>query len=617
MQQTSNPIVTVPQLNDEPRAHRVKQWVAFTRELAEWCLRNAACSFEKDSIEEALKWNSLAARVFGLGCDALVSEELEENLLRIAKSLPLYEFVDRNRHAGPKRWLHLMDQALPYGGHTAMATRWIANDHGDNSHSVALLSQKTPVPESLVRAVDRSHGRIIQADTNVSMLSQANWLRRLSFQEADVVVLHIDIWNVIVPVAFGINGGPPVLLVNHAAHIFWVGGSVVDLVLNCRGSELENHWTAAFRGMPRCATLPIPLLDSQWRNPQMRIPSEQKAAAKRNLGLDDRAIVLLSIGAGFKYCPLGDLSFFDAAYSILTSCQQAHLFVVGPPENDDWRRLRARVGDRVQVVGRQFDMAQYLGAADVYLEGFPFGSTTAFLEAGILGIPGVLAPASTPPPFGTDGAALDNVLVRPRDLRDYVRRANFLIESPEERMRAGEELARSISKHHTPPGWNSYLEAIQEQLPSAHSISMPKPRTPPADLVQYWADFLSTWTYFIGRPKGDPLEYPFRLAIGEGLKPIMDGGLFRACRSAAQLRKSGGAPLLFYVLFGPILRVLPVNAGLFLYDLFLLILRANGRIRRSLRSLFRAANPFPRSPDDRGARQKAVFHANSASGSQL
>ena len=32
----------------------------------------------------------------------------------------------------------------------------------------------------------------------------------------------------------GVAGGPPVILLNHASHTFWVGASIADLVLNLR-----------------------------------------------------------------------------------------------------------------------------------------------------------------------------------------------------------------------------------------------------------------------------------------------------------------------------------------------------------------------------------------------
>ena len=78
------------------------------------------------------------------------------------------------------------------------------------------------------------------------MLSRAQWLRRLALSTCDYVILHVDVADVIAPCAFGAAGGPPVILVNHTAHIFWTGTATSDVVANCRGSELEHRWTQSF-----------------------------------------------------------------------------------------------------------------------------------------------------------------------------------------------------------------------------------------------------------------------------------------------------------------------------------------------------------------------------------
>ena len=84
-------------------------------------------------------------------------------------------------------------------------------------------------------------------------------LRALARDTASLVVLHTHGEDVVPAIAFGAAGGPPVTLVDHSAHSFWVGVSAVDLVLNCRGSTLERRWTLHHRGAARCATVPIPL----------------------------------------------------------------------------------------------------------------------------------------------------------------------------------------------------------------------------------------------------------------------------------------------------------------------------------------------------------------------
>ena len=56
----------------------------------------------------------------------------------------------------------------------------------------------------------------------------------------DVIILHIHCEDVIPVLAFADESGlPPVLFLNHADHLFWLGTSVADLVLNLRDAATD------------------------------------------------------------------------------------------------------------------------------------------------------------------------------------------------------------------------------------------------------------------------------------------------------------------------------------------------------------------------------------------
>lgn len=582
----------MPSSSEGPRTAYLDQWLAYVDQLAEWCSRNADRSRRRGQVEDALRWKTLVARTLATKSAPLASPELEADLLELAGALPRYEWK-RSAPGAPKRWLHVMDQALPYGGHTAMARRWISSDTA-NIHSVALLSQQTPVPDTLAETVAASGGQVTVMDPEVSLLSRAGSLRKLAFENADYVVLHVAVWNVIAPVAFGLDGGPCVVLVNHAAHIFWVGVSVADLVLNCRGSELEREWTVTYRGTERSGVLPIPLV------PVVRIPAgdveQVRERAKRELEVPSGLTVLLTVGDTYKYRPLGVLNFFQAANQILSSCPNTYLLAVGPEPSEDWQVLGANFTGRVCVTGKQRDLRRYHAAADIYLEGFPFGSTTAFLEAGLQGIPSVLAPADCPPPFGTDGVALDHLIERPSSVRAYADQVVALVRDPARRRELGALLSQSIEHHHTGEGWKQYLAKVVSQLPASHSVALPTPQCPPRHPVHYWAEVVSTRPDFIGRAHGDILEYPFRLALENGLKPCIDTALAKACAAAKSVRQRAGAPLFVYVVIGLAAQVLPAPAALKLFSWLVPILRVNGLVDRWLRSILRSGERTEHQP---------------------
>ena len=55
-----------------------------------------------------------------------------------------------------------------------------------------------------------------------------------------MIILHIHCEDVIPVLAFADESGlPPVLFLNHADHLFWLGTSVADLVLNLRDAATD------------------------------------------------------------------------------------------------------------------------------------------------------------------------------------------------------------------------------------------------------------------------------------------------------------------------------------------------------------------------------------------
>lgn len=570
----------------------IKEHIAYKRSVFDWCLRNAHRCVEKNRLNEALAWNENAALLFSTSCVPLLSPELETNLLEIARRIPVPERKRTPNPGEPKRWLHVIDSLSVNGGHTSMAARWISFDPGNHIHNLAVAHpEETPLPEKVVGVSRRTGGQLFRPDRGLSTLARAEWLRRLAFAEADYVVAHLAAYNVIVPTAFGVDGGPPLLLINQAAHGFWTGAPAIDLVLNVRGSELEKKWTRELRGIPRCATLPIPI-ENKFAEGETFSP-EFRAHARKQLGVADDEVLLLSIGRDNKYNALPGLDFVEVARSIFASCPEARMFVVGvTPEH--WKRAKEATQGRLMPIGRQPDLSLYHAAADVYLEGFPFGSTTALLEVGALGIPCVLAPANSPPPFATDGVAIDEELRRPANVAEYVAAIRDLTRDPEERRRLGKSLQRSVLAHHCGASWHQYLTDLIRDLPERHAVyPVPQPVSPPEEIVQFWE------TYMICSEMNE-LPRIFRSAVFGGLRPRLDSQLYRAYRNARGLRhREGRLKLAAMAALSALLPFSPTSMQLGLYDRIVAMTGENGSISKAmslLRNMKRRAPSVPAPP---------------------
>jgi len=210
-----------------------------------WCLRQSQRCLMRHDAERAAQWALLAARsAAAFGYRQLASPELEAQLLQIARvvpgSMPPVRQPTRRR-----RWLHVLSESYAVGGHTALATRWIHLDPDQNQHSIVLTFQEAHnASAELSGAAKSTGGQVFSLGTCDPLLVRAARLRELAWDGFDCLVLHTHMWDVVPGIALGVSGGPPVLLLNHASHMFWVGGSVADLVLNLRASG--QHFSAYY-----------------------------------------------------------------------------------------------------------------------------------------------------------------------------------------------------------------------------------------------------------------------------------------------------------------------------------------------------------------------------------
>jgi hypothetical protein len=508
----------------------------YTDAIAEWFLELAETSSASGDLETGLTYIQLAGAVLCRQSRTLSSPRLESALRFVAEKLA--ERSPSRRRPPPSHGqkpvcLHVIDEALSAGGLTAMAMNWMRSDP-TRVHSAALLSQAVPVPEALMQTIHNSGGSLHKADPSDSLLTRAAWLKKLANESADLIVLHISVTDVIAGAAFGVNGGPPLMLVNHAAHIFWTGACIPDRVANCRGSALEETWTDTYRDL-RCATVPIPLSNAMEH-------TGSAADVKTSLGIPANAILILSVGAFFKYSPIDDTDFLATLEGILEQVPEAFLLVAGFHGDSRWNQASERVGARIKTLGvvPGSELAKIYQAADVFVEAFPFGSTTAFLEACLRGLAVVLPPASFPPPSTTDGVALDAILKRAMTLEEYKAEVIGLCRTQSDRQLRGDQVRASVKLHHTADGWRTHLENAVAMLPEQHLVRTKlTPVRTPESIHERWMIFFEKTS----SPYEETLEHTVSRALYMGLRPRLTAAAITACRQHHAVRANQTIPL--------------------------------------------------------------------------
>jgi hypothetical protein len=515
--------------------------------VADWFIALAEEHSRKGGLNDALACANVAAGILARHNRVLSSDRLESLLNDIAEHLPdnLEPCPADPTGRRTPTFLHILSEALAAGGVTQGANRWMIRERNNGIHHAVLLAQNSPIPDEFSQTVREGGGKIFLPDKQSSLVQQALWLRKIARDHASYIVLHITYADVVCGAAFGIDGGPPILLMNHTAHTFWTGAAIADVVANLRGSALERHWTQHHRGVEACATVPIPLpIPSHGASKTRSI----KAVAKRRLDVPEDAIVILTVGANFKYLPLSVMDFLATFEDILCQVLNAYLIAVGVEADRRWRRASERVTGRIRALGvlSQQEIALIHEATDIYAEGFPFGTTTALLEAGIKGIPVVLSPAECPPPFGSDGIALDDVVERSPDMEAYKSSVVALCRDPVRRATLGDRVAKSIADHHTGSGWHRYCRDAIDSLPCQHRVRRSIKVEPTFDSVHtIWAAFVSAWHA--------PLEETFEDAVVRslslGVRPVMVDDFTRQFRFYRNSGVSRGIPITISLLF--------------------------------------------------------------------
>lgn len=431
---------------------------------------------ERGDLLPAAVWAQIAAHFATYRHNGLyTSADLESLLLDIAEALPDAPGSPAELPAGEKRpprrrILHVLTRALPIGGHTRVVERWARNDTA-STHSLVATAQTDPLPSWLEEAIAESGGFFeTLAGSSADLLSRALRLRGLAGAWADVVVLHAHPYDVVPPIAFGVDGGPPVVLFNHSDATFWLGSRTADVVADIR--EGGRRHSLQRRGVRSSMSLPVPVVA-----PPGGLSRE---AAKKHLGIAATATVLFTAGEDFKFVPRGEHDFFRTAGRILARRSDAVLLAAGSSDPKRWRSDADKFAPgRFRFHGPEEKIGLLQAAADIYLDPFPAASLTVALETAARGIPivGLRQPAN--PLFSSsDDPAFEAGPGHVGSLEDYERRADALIGNPRMRAREGREAARAVAAFHMPPGWNAALERLLDALPSRHTVS---PQAPAPD----------------------------------------------------------------------------------------------------------------------------------------
>lgn len=269
-----------------------------------------------------------------------------------------------------KSILHVFTECYPVGGHTRLAY-WAIKSLHDRKHYVILINQRTAIPEWLKAVLQ---DRLIILNAKDDFLQKAKELKQISFDK-EIIILYTHMNDPVPLLAYGTPSFPrPILYYNHADHLFWLGVSISDCVLDLSlyGQELSRK----SRGVVQSEICPVPI-----EIPSQQIPKDQ---AKLKLGIPLEKYVILSTGSAYKFETV-DYSLIDFAMQHYDRDDFMFIFI-GPSatSNAKWCHAEKVSNGNVKALGIVKDLAKfdlYLDAADLYINSYPIGSLTAVLQA--------------------------------------------------------------------------------------------------------------------------------------------------------------------------------------------------------------------------------------------
>lgn len=442
----------------------MREAIARSAREAERFAAPALKAFHAGRYHEAVAWAQLAAdTAWNAHTGRYAWPELENMLLQVAgevgKVRPGRKYSVPTG-SGRTRVLHVFTIAYQTGGHTRLAERLIRNSSDDYCHAVVNTSLPDFTPGWLVEAAENSGGWLLQLDRPCTdLLRQARTLREIARSWADVVVLHTHPNDPLPILAFGEDAGPPVMLLNHADHVFWLGGSIADVVAEIRPVGMDLSLRR--RGVRNSTLLPVPLIADHLK--------VDRAEARRQLGLDEETTVLLTISSAYKFAPFGGYDFLSLIRKVIDENPGAVLLAVGPHDSGPWAVQREATGGRIRALGEHSDIGAFYAAADVFVDSFPYGSMTAMLDAGMHGIAstGLLNPLSRVNLAGDISQERCGTHHPTRE--GFVGELNRLIADAPYRRQRGAALAAAVREDHIMPEWRNHLSRLMDKVPSRHA----------------------------------------------------------------------------------------------------------------------------------------------------
>jgi len=382
--------------------------------------------------------------------------EIEKALSNIADYLDCTQETTYQENS----FLHVITECFETGGHTRIVEKWINASDNNEKHSLLLIQQHAKIPDWLLRAVKNKNGDLYNLTTYIVESESALELRKIS-SGYQFIILHINMDDVVPLLAFGTEKFKrPIIFMNHADHLFWIGVSLIDLLAEC--SEDSMVFTQQKRGILYHSILPVPIDEIQ-----PSILAKKLTLEKLQLPYDKKNRYILSMASNFKFHLLDDYAFIAMAFNLIDQNQNTTFIIIGPDKAKEraWADAYTQSNGKINAIGlkKREEISLYKEICDVYIDSFPFNSYTSFLEFAILGIPSLA--------LKTLFNSLDILKNTPNHLNsidELLQCARHILNRP---IDDTFDLSQKIRNHHiVNTSWNHFKSSLIASVPITHTL---------------------------------------------------------------------------------------------------------------------------------------------------
>ncbi|WP_426476884.1 hypothetical protein ACP3T3_16385 [Chryseobacterium sp. CBSDS_008] len=347
------------------------------RQYFESCIQIAQKLFEEKLYEDCINYIEKIASFGWFNFSGYYKSKPLEILLYNIQQKILSPSLQHRQQSKSNKILHICSEVYTSGGHSKLLYNWIKNDPA-KKHTI--LSTRLSLEELLEvsnfylqNKNDVKHISVLSS----SKIESVKLLNQQALNEYDAILLHIHPDEAVAHIVLSQKDiTTPVCLINHADHVFWLGTSIADMVLQIRESSIS--FDVERRGIP---------LERQFFLP---IPVENSCDVHEKKDTETKNIKLLSTGTSYKYNPNEQYNFLREAYRIVEENPEVIFNIVGISPDSVYAKEYQH--DRIVLHGivSTSELSDIESITDIYVEGFPLPSFTALLQPALCKIPFVL-----------------------------------------------------------------------------------------------------------------------------------------------------------------------------------------------------------------------------------